>query len=1438
MEEKKPVNLLLNKKISGSGYNGDDAMPKYAVDGNHGTRWCDINEGPKWILIDLEEILEADTYVIRHAGSVGEPKEYNTRDFALQVSTDGLDWKTVDAIYGNKEDVTERKVEPFKARYIKLNVTYPTNRPNLTGDGHFARIYEFSMYNGDYEVTKQAVSKHKGEVTSVVISGDSHKMDLGEYMQLNAKIFPENAETKTVTWASADTEKIKIDPNGKIYAVGKGKTAILATSDDGGVLGTYIIDVDGGSLAVKNSGQTLWMIEEDGKYKNEILMEIVNYEDSSDLWAKIEIDGKLLEIQHIGSINSGKHLISAFVPEDEADGFCKIDIYSNKDCVGKPLAKTECMLSKMRKWTFYIAQDIHTDIGFTEPTEYIINTKYPGFYKEAQKMFEKTRDWEEGTKFLYPAEQSFILYGSVLKVPDADWYENILEYIKEGRITYPSSYGSLSSEGMGAEGLARSKYYGQRFMFDLTGKESTKVYNESDNPGFSRADIDALAQAGVKYFVYRPNSDTTNWNGYHYPKLMYIEGKSEGNEILFWNSYVYAIDEFGFRFNNSNYNENGNIPFRTVNKLTSKTVAAYQTERYPYDAILIDFTEGGDNGLFTPNVVYNIKSLNERRTNTGKKYAYPKFVCASPEMFFNYIEGKYKNIIPRERAAIENYWNHGPGALSYETGILKENHHKLPFAEALSVVSNVKGLNEKYPYTEMKNAFELMTLYDEHTFGAGPGGCFVDELFVWKRNTSINLDNIADKTLQEAMKNISSNIKRGKNTFTVYNSLGWERTDLVMVEYQSVPENFEIIDKENGKSVRFQKEEGKIFFVAENVPGFGYKCFEFVKTEKRPEFESTLSFDGKAAENKFFKVIFDETGSIVSITDKKHGRELVDPAAPYKMNQFIYINAKEDRKTPGFEGIIEKADISCDIGSVKMVIKTRGNKGVEKGTDAIERSVILYEDLDKIDFENYVLKKEAPKKTDVNKNFRDYEDEEGFFAFPFKMENFKLKHEMGTGDVTPSAGSKVKGESDFLYSSTTDFYTVHNWVDVGNGKDYGIIWTPVNSSLVQYGKRRSYWFDADYTTENPWIYSWVYNNKWWTNFQKTQPGPIVFKYSISCREGVNWSEGGSVLKGAEAVNGLEVSYPEEGEGIFPEDKMTFINIDRKNVFMTALKFAERNGEGVILRFVENAGLDTNVNVDISLLDPISVVETDIAENDIINGRSRVSLKKGVLNFSISAYGWVTLRVRLNKNGVCQVEDVSAVMDEKGCLLKWKDDNEFSFYEIYRSKDKDFTPGAGNYIVSTENPYYYDIQVNTGNINSYYYAVRGVKCGERGDFSKKVQAVKGDISKESFISAPENFRFDYLYDTRASFRWEQSKGTYVAGYKLYVNGEEYKDVDSIFGSNLDYKMTGENKVYTLRAYDAYGNLSEESRPLEFCNKTGEYKGTLSRYARKKKFEYSE
>lgn len=1274
-------------------------------------------------------------------------------------------------------------------------------------------------------------------------------------------------------------------------------------------------------ITVSSVTQRPWIVNDNGTLKSETELAISNGTNApAAAWVRISVPGRADCIENAGQLAPGANKITVKVPELTKDGdTVTFSVFTNATATGEPISSRALPQKRIRHWRLHILHNSHQDIGYTDYQEHLKTAKWPSFWDQALlKDMPRSDAWQDDAKIRLEAEGTYQLDTSIA-VRDADWFETLRQRLREGRFAYSSTFGDIAHNNWGAEELARSTYHAARYLKDRTGVDPSGTIVMRDEPTLSWGVIDAITEAGAKYFVLQHNYDHNLWRGTtSYPEYFFARGKNPANKLLVWNSLFggYGEDELRLRNNNiddtmnrisnklmgyqsagnteqggqygpariadgvtgkqdtgewasageqkpwiqltwpapksigkirildrNNHQDNVNggtlsfsdgtsvevtgvpadgtakevtFPERNVTWIrfhatggtgqnvglsemevfagaaniageaklkASSTYGGGSSFEYPYDVACVNFTLGGDNNPMVPQVYESVKALN------GKGYAFPRVICSNYKEFFGDMEKNWSAKIPSYQGTVEDWWNFGAASTAYETGINRRNHDKLAAAEFLATVSAAAVPGQRYPYETLYTAWENLQLYDEHTWGSPQPA--VDEQWRWKRNTALASDTASSKVLADSMAAINTLIPTTGPTLVIHNNLSWNRTDIATVPTAGLPEHFDLTDSTTGKAVPYQTTDAGIAFVAAEVPGHGYKTYRITERKDAPKFPSgTVTATPNTLENRFFKVTFDAAGNVTGILDKQHGNtELVDAASPHPLNQYLVFKEGQliDQST--------KAKLTCQAGPVMGSVSA---DGPVTGLDALRRTVVLYDDLPRIDIINRTIKGQQIANVEM-----------GYFSFPLNVENFMLRHEMPTGDMRPGVNSDVDDPAnEQYYSSATAFYTVNRWIDASNRKDRGITFASLDAPLVSYGKpdigaTKGGWSVA-YNTEKPWIYSMAYNNEWQTNFQKTQPGRADFQYSIRSHAGGTWQDGKAEFFGAETSSPLRVSViaaKQTGRGFDPA-KDSFIGIDRPNVVLTAAKLAEANGEGIIIRFNEISGKATTVTADIGWFSPESVTATSLIEDNL----DPVKLSDGKITFTIQPFGFRTFR--LTRGTAPQpVAELSAKAGATGCLVTWQAQPEAACYEIFRGTDANFTPGTGTYIGTVSVPRFFDPAVKPGLTKEYHYAVRAVQAGRKGSFQARIKA-SPNLTADTVPPTSPALSGRALHSSKVTLSWLPAADNHaVKGYKVFRDGKPIADLAGFFNSWMDADVKPNTEYhYEVKAIDLAGNPS--------------------------------
>jgi hypothetical protein len=323
----------------------------------------------------------------------------------------------------------------------------------------------------------------------------------------------------------------------------------------------------------------------------------------------------------------------------------------------------------------------------------------------------------------------------------------------------------------------------------------------------------------------------------------------------------------------------------------------------------------------------------------------------------------------------------------------------------------------------------------------------------------------------------------------VINSMGWTRSGDIelFIDNEVIPvENkVKITDISSGKEVAAQiltrRREGAWWVIeVSDIPAMGYKALR-IEVSAEPAASVNSSSVG-VLENRFYKLTIDKsTGSVSSLFDKELNRELIDRENQYQIGQPVReTSAKRDvapfnRATP-INVKLENGENGNVWESIKI---TSDLDGFEKGSEGSPKGIVteirLYKNVKKIEFK-YMANKLILT-----------DPEALYVAFPFSLPGSRIVFETIGGTLTQ--GQQLPG-------SSSDWNVAQNFVSV-RGKDRQIIVVSDDVPLWHFSDFNMGKFERYPEKGKPWLYSWVMNNYWFTNFRAYQEGAFSWSYQIT-----------------------------------------------------------------------------------------------------------------------------------------------------------------------------------------------------------------------------------------------------------------------------------------------------------------------------------------------------
>ncbi len=474
-------------------------------------------------------------------------------------------------------------------------------------------------------------------------------------------------------------------------------------------------------------------------------------------------------------------------------------------------------------------------------------------------------------------------------------------------------------------------------------------------------------------------------------------------------------------------------------------------------------------------------------------------------------------------------------------------------AELFSSIAMKYGY--KYPLDRLNEGWQMILTNQFHD---SLPGSHITEVFGELCAIYDNIIEIGESVRDEALSIIAGNAdgsaKYGK-PFALFNSLGVAATSKVELPYKDV----EIYD-ENGNKVpaqKYVKLDGSevLVFVAKDVPAVGYKVY-YTKPGAVTEAKAV---ETNEVENSRFKVVFDEAAEITSVYDKANAREVLSGKGnvfriyedlPGKYDAWDIVATYVDREfetKPGKIAGVSIGDVFTCVTILKDVNKSQ-----------VKQNVLLYNELDRIDFDTYINWNEQEKLLKVG------------FDVDIKAQKF-------TRDIA-YATIESSNYRHNPYDKAKFEVSAHNFIDMSEDS-YGL-------SILNDCK---YGYEVDKQRMIITLLKAPMNPD-----PKSDRGEHYFTYSLYPHAG-SWKQAATITRGLEINNPMKaVELDENAKG---DAVKSFISVSASNVPLEAVKKCE-DEDAYIVRFVEKTGARTDVTVDF-FSDIAEVSECDLLErNDV------------------------------------------------------------------------------------------------------------------------------------------------------------------------------------------------------------------------------------------------
>lgn len=438
--------------------------------------------------------------------------------------------------------------------------------------------------------------------------------------------------------------------------------------------------------------------------------------------------------------------------------------------------------------------------------------------KTARTLGNQMQILEEYSDYKYIQSQPWIL--ETVKNEYPDLYEEVKQAVKDGKIIVEgAAWVQPDTNIVSGESMVRQFMVGKQFIEKEFGTDS-KIFWLPDSFGISGALPQIMKGCGVDYFM---NAKIT-WlynGGDEFPQSVFMWKGIDGTEVM-----STIIQEYATMI--------------TPSAIFEKWRQNPEKEDVPVRLVPYGHGDGGG-GATREHLEY----LRRERDLEGM----PKVKPASPNEYFECIKENYP---PKNKYVGELYYASHRGSYTSQAKTKKLNRrseYAMREAEMWSALMNNNGAK-----TETDKLWKTVLFNQFHDILPGTSITKTHEI------TEKDLAEVIEKANSVVADSIKMVLDSKADTMTVFNSLSWDRTELV-----ELPEGYTSIE-----GCKTQMKDGKVFAQI-RIPSCGYKSFKLGKETA----EEAVSVNSFTLENSLIRAEFNSKGELVSVCDKTADMEFI-----------------------------------------------------------------------------------------------------------------------------------------------------------------------------------------------------------------------------------------------------------------------------------------------------------------------------------------------------------------------------------------------------------------------------------------------------------------------------------------------------------------------------------------------------------------------------------
>ena len=787
-----------------------------------------------------------------------------------------------------------------------------------------------------------------------------------------------------------------------------------------------------------------------------------------------------------------------------------------------------------RAWRIDVLHHSHTDVGYTVRQE-LAARQHGEFLHSAVEILrrEDAGNAGESQGFRWQCENFWQVEQFLKSAAEAD-QADFVRYVREGRIGLSASYLNLTDlidDAVLREHLAKAAAWARENGLALRSAMTADVN------GYSAALPDALADAGIRYFYSAVHTHHGMYPLHRNPAFFRWRGPSGKSVLAFCGEHYHWGHVLGlcprgtssFMLNDDFLQkiENGRL-FTTDAETTdaeetalaavriTRYLAGLEEDGWPLDFVPV-FVSGilSDNSPPNARVAERINRLNER---FGGRVT---LRMTTLDAFFEKLASSGAEI-PEYAGDWTDWWADGIGSTPEAVKL---------YREAQRCRNTAALLDPDGTFTDdalRREAGENMMLFAEHTWGhsasvSDPYSTLAASMLMRKTAFAVNADTAANALLDGVLSGLGNRVIRPERPgrVRVINPhpfpvsmpvsvplLGWEYPD----GCQQRKRPLALRDTASGTLLPTQTGPGPRGLLAETVltlvPGESRELqLEYAPAEKEmPPHTAWMCADAitdqadlpglclpEVVETGRFTVRTDTAKGIASVTDRRTGRELMDPACRFGAFTCLYLvtpvsgPVTSSRRKMGRRRVTvntreyaarPKRFSVADHGPVSVTLHVEYDL---EGTDACTVDLKLYQAIPRMEARVRIRKRSC------------LDPEEIQLVLPFVTDG-------GSETWIDKTGCVIRPGIDQLPGTCQAFWCLQNGI-LRRGNDFDLLVTSPDVPLVSFGDNEkgpvTLCDGRSLSLNRAEIRSRIMNNFWETNFAADLGGWHEFRYIIT-----------------------------------------------------------------------------------------------------------------------------------------------------------------------------------------------------------------------------------------------------------------------------------------------------------------------------------------------------